>query len=345
MPSGGSHPRYARDLRALVEADLAAGVRQRDIARSHRVSESFVYQMRLHYEAFGTTQASPSLCALQGRRRKVHKEAEEGIIDFLEEYPTARRDEVVDFLADEYDISCGVHTAGRVLQRLKMTYKTARLIHTEQDDELRATYLAEIARSYTVDQIVAIDESVANERTRDRKYGWSPKGMPCRVKLPGRRSKRWSILPALGIGGFLHYEIYHGSYNGDRLNDFVERLLPKMNAFPGPRSVLLLDNASSHHNHGLRALCEAVGVRLLYLPPYSPDLNPIELSFNELKAWMRRERELSYEYDTWYPGFMALGLEYTCGEETARGYFRTAGWSVPDDMKDVDYSELEKRAC
>ena len=75
--------------------------------------------------------------------------------------------------------------------------------------------------------------------------------MPCRVKLPGKKSKRWSILPALGIGGFLHYEIYHGSYNRNRLNDFVERLLPKMNPFPGPRSVLLLDNVSAHHNQQL----------------------------------------------------------------------------------------------
>jgi len=277
---------------------------------------------------------------VQSRPVKIHKEAEEGIIDFLEEYPTARRDEICDFLFDEYDIQCGVMTVSRALKRINMTHKVAGRIHTEQDAELRAAYLAEIAQLYTADQIVAIDESAANERTRDRKYGWSPKGMPCRVKLPGRRSKRWSILPALGIGGFLHHEIYHGSYNGDRLNDFIERLLPKMNPFPGPRSVLLLDNASTHHNDRLKPLCDAAGVRLLYLPPYSPDLNPIELSFNELKAWMRRERELSYEFGSWYAGFITVGLESVCPEETARRYFRTAGWYIPDDMRDIDYKEL-----
>ena len=61
------------------------------------------------------------------------------------------------------------------------------------------------------------------------------------------RSKRWSILPALGINGYLYYEIYQGSFNSERFNSFVRRLLTKMNPFPGPRSVLILDNAKVHH--------------------------------------------------------------------------------------------------
>ena len=47
----------------------------------------------------------------------------------------------------------------------------------------------------------------------------------------------------------------------------------------------------------IQQICDAKGVILEYLPPYSPDLNPIEMLFNELKAWMRRNREISYEYD------------------------------------------------
>ena len=127
--------------------------------------------MRLHVNTFGSIEAASFYAATQGRPQKIHREVEEGIIDFLEEYPTVRRDEVCDFLSDEYDIECGVHTVGRVLKELKMTHKVARRIHTEQDDELRAAYLAEIAQMYSAEQIVAIDESAANERTRDRKYG------------------------------------------------------------------------------------------------------------------------------------------------------------------------------
>ena len=339
MPSGGSHPRYSKEVRDLIESNLHAGVLPRDIAKSMRVSKSFVSQLRSSYDVFGTV--SPPHPGVQGRPRKVHAEAEEGVIDFLEEYPTARRDEVCDFLWDEYDIQCVPMTAGRVLQKLRLTHKVAQRVHREQDAELRAAYLAKVVEHYSAEQVIAVDESAANERTKDRRYGWSPKGMPCRVKLHGRKSHRWSILPALGIGGFLYWEVYHGSFNAERFVGFIERLLPRMTPYPGPRSVLLLDNASTHHSAALEPLCAAHGVRLLYLPPYSPDLNPIELSFNELKAWMRRERELSYDFTQFYEGFIQLGVTQICPEETARGYFRQAGFSVPNEMRDVDYSTVQ----
>ena len=66
--------------------------------------------------------------------------------------------------------------------------------------------------------------------------------------------------------------------------DFVEhKVLPHCNPRPGPRLVLVLDNASIHKNHRLRELYEAYGVALEFLPPYSPDFNPIEATFHNLK--------------------------------------------------------------
>ena len=149
MPSGGSHPRYSRELRGLLESHLDAGVRQRDIARALGVSKSFVSDMRLRFDVFGTT--SPVYLGIQGRPRKIHHEAEEGIKDFLDEYPTARLDEVGDFLANEYDIEAGLLTISQCLKRIRVTYKTARRVHTEQDEAVQAAYFAEVARSYTAD--------------------------------------------------------------------------------------------------------------------------------------------------------------------------------------------------
>ena len=120
---------------------------------------------------------------VQGRPRKIHHEAEEGIKDFLDEYPTVQLDDIEDFLADEYDIKASLSTSSRYLKRIRVTYKTARRVYTKQDKAVQAAYFAEVACSYTVDQIVAVNESVANEQTKDRKYSWSPKGLPCRVRL------------------------------------------------------------------------------------------------------------------------------------------------------------------
>ena len=107
---------------------------------------------------------------VQGRPRKIHHEAEKGIKDFLDKYPTTQLDNIEDFLADEYNIKASLSTSSRCLKRIRVTYKTARRVHTEQDEAIRAAYFTEVACSYTTDQIVAVNKSVANKQTKDRKY-------------------------------------------------------------------------------------------------------------------------------------------------------------------------------
>jgi len=65
-----------------------------------------------------------------------------------------------------------------------------------------------------------------------------------------------------------------------------------MNPFPGKNSVLVMDNAKIHHDEEMINLIERIGCRILFLPPYSPDYNPIELAFSTLKAWFKGNRDL-----------------------------------------------------
>lgn len=70
--------------------------------------------------------------------------------------------------------------------------------------------------------------------------------------------------------------------------DFMEQLLNHCGGRAEPKSVLTMDNESFHHNDRIRELCSNAGIKLLlYLPPYSPDLNPIEECFAELQAFVR----------------------------------------------------------
>jgi transposase len=71
--------------------------------------------------------------------------------------------------------------------------------------------------------------------------------------------------------------------------DFIEQLLHHCRLYPEPNSVLVTDSASFHRTERIEQMCVEAGVKLLYLPPYSPDLNPIEEFFTELKAFIKKQ--------------------------------------------------------
>ena len=99
------------------------------------------------------------------------------------------------------------------------------------------------------EQLMFLDESAANERTMDRKYGSSPVGSKAVVKQFLKTSQKWSLLPLYTIDGFIAWDIIQGSYNSHLFNDFIKTyVIPHTTPFPGPRSVLIMDNARIHRN-------------------------------------------------------------------------------------------------
>lgn len=197
---------------------------------------------------------------------------------------------------------------------------------------------------FSANQLVFVDESASNERNVDRRWGWSIRGDPCRVRQSGKRSKRWSILPAITIDGYLAWEIYQDSFTTERFNRFIRQdLMPYMTAYPGPRSVLVMDNHSIHHSEELTNLCAANGVLLVYLPPYSPDMNPIEQSFSQLKAWMRKNQRLAGMIGS-FKLFLDEAVR-SMSQRDCRGHFRRCGYAVPrisDDDSDSGESSSDE---
>lgn len=117
------------------------------------------------------------------------------------------------------------------------------------------------------------------------RYGWSPKGKPVIEKVPCQKGVNYSVLGALSLSGIVATFQKEGSIKRVDFEAFLERdLLPNLRK----GSVVVLDNARSHHGGNIAKLIAGAGCELLYLPPYSPDFNPIELAWAWIKRHVRR---------------------------------------------------------
>ncbi len=94
------------------------------------------------------------------------------------------------------------------------------------------------------------------------------------------------------------YRIYQGSTDTYLFEDFIAELLHFCGRYPEPNSVIIMDNASWHHSTKIQQMCERAGVKIVYLPPYSPDFNPIEEYFSVLKKFIKKHAK---EYQKYAP--------------------------------------------
>ncbi|KAI5234950.1 hypothetical protein E4T42_09785 [Aureobasidium subglaciale] len=134
--------------------------------------------------------------------------------------------------------------------------------------------------------LLYLDESAASEKVLFRRRAWSQIGQPAFIRSELSTKTRCSVLPALDINGYLPGStlVVEGAVTQIMFEHWLETaILPRCEPFPGRRSVVIMDNCSTHHSKRIRDICEQAGVYLLYLPPYSPHLNPIEQSFHLLK--------------------------------------------------------------
>jgi transposase len=168
---------------------------------------------------------------------------------------------------------------------------------------------------------VFIDETGLSTKMA-RLRGRAPRGERCRAGVPHGHWKTTTFTGALRLTGMTAPFVYDGAMNGNVFLAYVEQVLvPTLS----PGDVVVMDNLPAHKAAGVRDAIEAAGARLLYLPPYSPDFNPIENAFSKLKALMRAkaERTIAALWDT-----VGAILECFTPDECAN-YFKAAGYD-PD---------------
>jgi transposase len=153
-----------------------------------------------------------------------------------------------------------------------------------------------------------------------RLYGWAPRGHRLVDKVPHGHWKTATFLAALRNDRIEAPCLFDGPINGERFLAYVEQfLVPTLK----PDDIVVLDNLGSHKGKAVRAAIEAAGARLLFLPKYSPDLNPIEQLFSKVKAFVRKAAPRSLETVC---DAIANALALVPPTECA-AYFRNSGYA------------------
>ena len=145
------------------------------------------------------------------------------------------------------------------------------------------------------DMFVFVDESGSDARDQIRKYGYALRGVTPTYHRLLSRGRRVNAIAAMASSGVLALELTTSTVNGEIFFDFVRgSLIPNMMPYDGinPRSVAVLDNCSIHHVNEIKQTFSDASIVVLFLPPYSPDKNPLEELFSYVKYYLMKHDEL-----------------------------------------------------
>lgn len=166
-------------------------------------------------------------------------------------------------------------------------YLQKKTIHAAEQDRpdvaLRRAQWRDWSEKVDPRRLIFIDETWA-KTNMTRLRGRAQRGARLVAKTPHGHWKTTTLIGALGSRGMHCSLVVDGAVNGDLFEAFVEQVLvPALTV----GDIVVMDNLSSHKRPRVQELIEAAGAELLYLPPYSPDLNPIEMIFSKIKQLLR----------------------------------------------------------
>ena len=291
------------DLRVRVVAAVAAGLSHRAAAARFGVSAASISRWRRRVRLEG----DPGPRAAGGDRRSGRIEAHRALVlGLLAETPDITIDELRGLLAGG-GLSFGYGTIQRFLIRHNMTRKK-KTGQSWRDGQA----------GLDPARLVFIDETWAKTNMA-RAYGRAPRGERLRMGRPHGHWKTSTFVAGLTLRGMIAPFVLDRPINRVAFETYVEKVLvPELR----PGDIVVMDNLSSHKGPGVRHSIEAAGAEILFLPPYSPDLNPIEMAFAKLKALLRKAAERTVD-GLWD----AIGrILETFQPQECRNYFAAAGY-------------------
>mgnify|MGYP001365022720 CR=1 FL=1 len=303
---------YSMVLRKRVLADCDAGMKTKPVAEKYGVSRTWVRGLKQKRRETGDI--APGVPT--GRPRKIDR-------DQLAALVKEDADATLAELRERLGVKCSLTAIWMVLDTLRITFKKKTLRAAEQE----RPDVAEKRAAFRVEQLgldprrlVFIDETWATTNMT-RLRGRSPRGERVIDAVPHGHWKTTTLIAALDLTGIRCSMVLDGAVNRLAYDAFVEQVLvPTLR----PNDLVVMDNLSSHKGTRVAELIRAAGAELVYLPPYSPDLNPIEPAFSKIKQALRSLASRTM-YELW--GAVQSVLDRITPSD-ASGFYRHCGYAT-----------------
>jgi len=279
---------YSQDLRDRVLWALERGERPSAIARRLEVGRIWVYRVRDRKQKTG----SRTSLQIGGHRRSRIAGWEAQLRAWLKAEPDLSLQQMCDRLAQE-EVAVKPGALWHQLDKWGLTFKkTLHASEQERQDVVAARQAwLEALPKMNAEKLVFIDETWTSTNMT-RRYGRAPRGQRCRGSAPCSHWQTTTFVGALRRSGISATMVLDEPMDGDVFLAYVEQVLvPTLT----PGEIVILDNLGSHKVPGVREAILGAEASVLYLPPYSPDLNPIENFFAKLKALLRKAAKRSTE--------------------------------------------------
>jgi transposase len=305
---------YSPDLRKKIIDAVGCGLTKTEVARTFGVSRSSVRRyVKMDKEGGSLVPAKPP-----GSWPKIAGCSKRLLEQDLEQRPAATLAQRCTYLLQITGIRVGISTLWRAMKRLGYSYKKTSVGAVERDEFQRAAWQVMVADQIEADRFVFVDEMGSNTSLYPL-CAWSVSGERARCSVPRNRGKNTTLLASMTIEGMGPTLAMEDSTDAIVFETYIERfLVPTLRT----GQVVVMDNLGAHKGERVRELVEDAGCKVLYLPTYSPDLNPIEGAFSKMKTILRkagaREREILIETSE-------LAISAITADD-ARGFFAHCGY-------------------
>ena len=286
----------SNDLRRrVVTAVVDGGMSRRGAARRFGIAPSTAIKWVDAWRRTGSYRPR----AQGGDRRSQRIEARaEVVLALVEETPDMTLAEITTHLEDEHGLQVSQSTVWRFFHRRGITFKkTAHASEQQRPDVLRRRRAwVEAQPGLDPEKLVFVDgEADRGRRPRKppngastkmaRRSGRALRGHRCRAPVPHGHWKTTTFVGALRLSGMTAPMVLDGAMHGAAFLAYVDQVLVPILK---PGDIVVMDNLACHRSAAVRDAIHRAGAELRFLPPYSPDFNPIEMAFSKLKASLKR---------------------------------------------------------